>query len=60
METIVNVIPNGKWLTIEAHNNYCFIRVAEPNNHIILRLLKTNLKLWIKTAGELIRNKFNK
>lgn len=49
METIVSVIPHKKWLIIEAHNDYCFIRVAEPNNHIIYRLIKTDIKLILKT-----------
>lgn len=56
METIVNVIPNEKWLTIEAHNEHCFIRVAEPNNHIIYRLIKTSVKLYLKTAAKIITN----
>ncbi len=60
METIVNVIPNEKWLTIEAHNEHCFVRVAEPNNHIIYRLIKTNIKLYLKTIAKLIKKNFNK
>lgn len=60
METIVNVIPNNKWLTIEAHNKHCFVRVAEPNNHIIFRLLKTSAKLYIKTAAKVFRNFYSR
>lgn len=58
MKTIVNVIPQAKWLTIEAHNEHCFIRVAEPNNHIIYRLIKTSLKLYLKTAVKLLKKIF--
>ena len=58
METIVNVIPNEKWLTIEARNEHCFVRVAEPNNHIIYRLIKTGLKLYLKTAVKLLKKVF--
>lgn len=58
MLTIVNVIPQAKWLTIEAHNEHCFVRVAEPNNHIIYRLIKTSVKLYIKTAVKLLKKVF--
>lgn len=57
METIVNVIPSGKYLIIEARNNHCSIRVAEKNNHFIYRLLKVSVKLWIKTIRQVLINK---
>lgn len=60
METIVNVIPNEKWLTIEAHNEHCFVREAVPNNHIIYRLVKTGAKLYLKTAVKIIKNIYRK
>ncbi len=60
MKTIVNIIPNGKWMTIEAHNDHCALRVAEPNDHIIYRLIKTNIKLHIKTASQLFKKQLNK
>lgn len=60
METIFNVIPNDKWLTIEAHNEHCFVRVAEPNNHIIYRLIKTGLKLYLRTAVKIIKNIYSR
>lgn len=60
METIVNVIPNTKWMIIEAHNEHCFVSVAVPNNHIIYRLIKITIKLWIKTAVKIIKNIYSK
>jgi hypothetical protein len=60
MGTIINVIPNDKWLTIEVHNEHCFVRVAEPNNHIIYRLIKTSVKLYLMTAVKIIKNIYSK
>ena len=49
LETIFNVIPSDNYLIIEAWNNHCKIRVAEKNNKVIYRLIKTTLKLYLKT-----------
>jgi len=49
LETIFNVIPSGNYLIIEAWNKHCKIRVAEKNNKVIYRLIKTALKLYLKT-----------
>ncbi len=49
METIFSIIPQNKYLIIEAWNNHCKIRVAEKNNKVIYRLLKTTFKLYFKT-----------
>lgn len=49
LETIFNVIPSDNYLIIEAWNKHCKIRVAEKNNKVIYRLIKTALKLYLKT-----------
>ena len=49
LETIFNVIPSDNYLIIEAWNKHCKIRVAEKNNKVIYRLIKTSIKLYLKT-----------
>ena len=56
----VNVLPNGKWMTLELKNDHCLIRAAEPNNHIIYRLIKNAVKLQFRTIGKRIKKRFNK
>jgi len=56
MKIIVNisVIPNTKWLIVDAHNKYCSISIAIPNNHIIYRLIKISIKLYLLTVVKII------
>ena len=49
METIFSIIPQNKYLIIEARNKHCKIRVAEKNDKVIYRLIKTAFKLYLKT-----------
>ena len=53
LETTFNVIPSDNYLIIEAWNKHCKIRVAEKNNKVIYRLIKTSLKLYLKTLKTL-------
>jgi len=52
--TTINVLPSEEFIIIEAWNKHCKIRVAEKNNKIIYRLLKTSFKLYFKTLKKLL------
>jgi hypothetical protein len=49
LETTFNIIPSKDYVILEAYNNICKIRVAEKNNKVIYRLIKTSIKLYLKT-----------
>jgi len=53
METIFSITAQNNYLIIEAYNKHCKIRVAEKNNKVIYRLLKTSFKLYLKTLKTL-------
>ena len=48
-ETTYTITPSKDFIIIDARNNFCFVRSAEPNNHILYRMIKTTLKLYLKT-----------
>ena len=52
--TMINVIPSGNYLVIEAWNKHCSIRVAEKNTRVLYRLIKTSFRLYLKTIKILI------
>jgi hypothetical protein len=52
--TTINVLPSEEFIIIEAWNKHCKIRVAEKNNKIIYRLLKTSFKLYFKTLKKIL------
>lgn len=54
LTTLINVKPSGQYMVIEAWNKHCKIRVAEENNRILYRLLKTNFRLYLKTFRTLL------
>jgi len=54
LETIFNIIPYQDYVIIEAWNKHCKIRVAEKNNKIIYRLLKTSIRLQLKTIKKIL------
>ena len=59
LQTTFNVIPSQDYLIIEAWNKHCKIRVAEKNNKVIYRLIKTAIKLYLKTLKTAIKNAFS-
>jgi len=48
-ETTYTITPSKDFIIIDARNNLCYVRCAEPNNHILYRMIKTTLKLYLKT-----------
>ena len=48
-QTIFNIILSKDYVIIEEYNTHCKIRVDEKNNKVIYRLIKTALKLYLKT-----------
>ena len=56
LETVYSISPSKDFIIIDARNNHCVVRCAEPNNHILYRLIKTTLKLYLRTLKYLAAN----
>lgn len=54
LTTMINVIPSGNYLVIEAWNKHCSIRVAEKNTRVLYRLIKASFRLYLKTIKTLL------
>lgn len=56
METVYSIKPSKNYIIINVSNAYCLISCAEPNNHVIYRLVKATFKLYIKTFKQFLLN----
>lgn len=59
-ETIISIEVVRQSLIIEAQNNVELIRIVEPNNKLIMRILKAALLLKLKSVKTQLNNWLNK
>lgn len=58
-QTIISIAEVNSSIVIEAKNNIEIVRLAEPNNNLVLKIIKAAFYLKLKTIRTLITKWLN-